>query len=281
MTQKNPWLSDSGQTADNPEDASNTSNPWSVDPGGDNPWGAKPETTAFPPVDANQSPATWDERGDFSHGIQDPRLASSPFQDDPDSHPDYGNSGAQPFQGPADQQVEAKRGGRWIIPVVIIIALIALIAGGVVIARQSGLLTFGTADTEEPVVVTEVVIAPEEADTQTGDEDAPPAEENGDTTPGEDVEQPTGAPLPDSGSARSGNPGSSFNNAYAGSSVTSQEFVQQVRMAFVDFYNSTGQTSGSITAYSPVTGLYYSMNCTDNGSVVTCRGGNNAVVHIS
>lgn len=263
MTQKNPWLSDSGQTADNPEDASNTSNPWSVASGGDNPWGAKPETTAFPPVDAKQSQAAWDEQGDFSHGIQDPRLASSPFQ------------------GSGDQQVEAKRGGRWIIPVVIIIALIALAAGGVVIARQSGLLTFGTSDTEDPVVVTEVVIAPEEGDTQTGDEDAPPVGEDGDTTPEENMERPTGAPLPDSDATRSGDPGSSFNNAYAGSSATSQEFVQQVRMAFVDFYNSTGQTSGSITAYSPVTGLYYSMNCNDNGSVVTCRGGNNAVVHIS
>ena len=53
-----------------------------------------------------------------------------------------------------------------------------------------------------------------------------------------------------------------------------------VRDALVDHYLDTGELSGAITAYSPVTKKSYDMNCSDDGDVVTCRGGDNAVVHI-
>lgn len=77
----------------------------------------------------------------------------------------------------------------------------------------------------------------------------------------------------------SGDPGD-FNLAYAGNSVTSCPFTGAVRDAFVDHYLDTGDTGGTVRAHSTVTGKTYSMNCTDDGVVVTCRGGNNAVVHI-
>lgn len=64
--------------------------------------------------------------------------------------------------------------------------------------------------------------------------------------------------------------------AAAGTSVTSCEFANAVRDAYV---GSSVSGSGSISAYSPVTGQSYTMNCS-GGEVVTCRGGNNAVVHI-
>ena len=77
----------------------------------------------------------------------------------------------------------------------------------------------------------------------------------------------------------SGDPGD-FNLAYAGTGVTSCPFAQAVRDSFVEHFLDTGNTSGTITAYSTVTGRSYTMTCTDDGDYVTCRGGNNAVVHI-
>lgn len=77
----------------------------------------------------------------------------------------------------------------------------------------------------------------------------------------------------------SGDPGD-FNLAYAGSDVTSCPFARAVRDSFADYYLDTGNTSGTIDAYSQVTGQSYTMSCTDDGDYVTCRGGNNAVVHI-
>lgn len=64
--------------------------------------------------------------------------------------------------------------------------------------------------------------------------------------------------------------------AATGSGVTSCEFANAVRDAYV---GSSVSGSGSISAYSPVTGQSYTMNCAGD-AVVTCRGGNNAVVHI-
>lgn len=82
-------------------------------------------------------------------------------------------------------------------------------------------------------------------------------------------------------SARNGNPGGNFNNAYTGSSVTSQPFANSVRDVFALNYVNTGQTSAVLNVYSSVTGQTYTMNCTDNSQYVTCTGGNNAVVYIS
>ncbi len=56
---------------------------------------------------------------------------------------------------------------------------------------------------------------------------------------------------------------------YAGAN-TSCAFAQNVAA------NYTG--SGADYAYSPVTGLNYTMTCTEGGSIVVCTGGNNAYV---
>ena len=46
-------------------------------------------------------------------------------------------------------------------------------------------------------------------------------------------------------------------------------------------YDSTGELTATVTAYSPVTGASYSMRCNDNGSYIACTGGNNAVVYVA
>lgn len=77
----------------------------------------------------------------------------------------------------------------------------------------------------------------------------------------------------------SGDPGD-LNLYFAGTSTTTCGFVSNVRDAVVDKYLDSGELEGTVNAYSPTTGLNYTMTCTDDGDVVTCTGGRNAVVHI-
>ena len=63
-----------------------------------------------------------------------------------------------------------------------------------------------------------------------------------------------------------------------GNGVTSCPFAQVVR----DEYLRSGPKGGAraVVAYSPVTGISYTMVCAPEGAIVTCRGGNDAVVNI-
>lgn len=81
--------------------------------------------------------------------------------------------------------------------------------------------------------------------------------------------------------ARANEPTGNFNSVWRGSSVTSEAFAQAVREAYARHYVDTKQTSGTVDAFSPVTGVTYTMDCRDNGSFVTCTGGNDAVVIIA
>lgn len=69
----------------------------------------------------------------------------------------------------------------------------------------------------------------------------------------------------------------SFSSAAAGSSQTSCAFAASVRSTYLG--EGGGGGSMLIDAYSPVTGSTYTMSCS-GGAVVTCSGGNNAVVYI-
>lgn len=84
-----------------------------------------------------------------------------------------------------------------------------------------------------------------------------------------------------SGSSRSsGLAGGNLSSAWKGTSSTSDPFVRNVHSAYVRYRNSTGAESGTITAYSPTTGLTYNMWCRPAGSNIKCTGGRNAVVYI-
>lgn len=73
-----------------------------------------------------------------------------------------------------------------------------------------------------------------------------------------------------------GGPGQ-YASVAVGSSVTSCEFASSVWGEYIGAGGS-GQAM-TVTAYSPVTGTTYTMTCS-GGAVITCTGGNNAVVHI-
>ncbi|CAB0879550.1 hypothetical protein FRC0406_00901 [Corynebacterium diphtheriae] len=80
--------------------------------------------------------------------------------------------------------------------------------------------------------------------------------------------------------AKAGEPAGNFNNVWIGSSVTSPQFARAVRDAYASNYVATQQLNATLSVHSEVTGLDYSMQCSDNGQFVTCTGGNNAVVYI-
>lgn len=300
MTEKNPWHNDSNKDAGNSGASSSESNPWDSKPAAENPWAVHPETTSFPPVDESRQAgpvAPWNESADF---------ATDPYYDD--AHHGF-NDQAGYEQAPVAPQEPPKRKRRWVLSVVIIFALIALVAGAVVVAIQTGWLNLNSGGDEEPVIETEIVVVPAEEDSSDTDEDGDNDDESngadgdeeesaGDEAKDEDSDEesgesrPSAIPLPRSASEVSSSDSSrsarsvapeerEFDSVFTGSSVTSEAFARQVYSAYLDFYEDTGETSGVITAYSPVTQLNYDMDCKDNGSFVTCTGGNNAVVYIS
>lgn len=95
-------------------------------------------------------------------------------------------------------------------------------------------------------------------------------------------ESPSGSPGAEGSNSASRDSGESrtFNDISTGNSVTSEPFAQNVGRAFLQEYEFSGDTSPNLSVWSPVTEKTYSMSCTDNGSYVVCRGGNNAVVFI-
>lgn len=65
-----------------------------------------------------------------------------------------------------------------------------------------------------------------------------------------------------------------------GSTVTSCPFAEEVRRAYASATGNTPGAAATVVAVSPVTGRSYTMNCTATGKLVTCIGGENAVVYV-
>ncbi len=74
-------------------------------------------------------------------------------------------------------------------------------------------------------------------------------------------------------------PAGSFTQSAVGTSDTSCPFAEQVRLA----YGASGPASSTprqIDAVSPVTGQSYNMTCAADGRLITCTGGDGAVVYV-
>lgn len=144
-----------------------------------------------------------------------------------------------------------------ILVLVSVLLLGMLIAGAIVLApRFSGITAAPATST-----VSATATAPAEADTAPEVRPAQPAQGG----------RPAGAyECMDLGAGP-------YSAAAVGSSVTSCEFAEVVWSQYVGS-GGTGQAR-TVNAYSPVTGRNYTMSCS-GGPVVTCTGGDNAVVHI-
>lgn len=75
--------------------------------------------------------------------------------------------------------------------------------------------------------------------------------------------------------------GGAYGSAAAGTAVTSCEFAEAVRQAYLNptVVSAAGEPV-SVEATSPVTGQAYTLECVAADGLVTCRGGNNAVVYL-
>lgn len=72
-----------------------------------------------------------------------------------------------------------------------------------------------------------------------------------------------------------------LNYSYSATTVTSCEFSVAVRDAVAEHFHETdGETNSVLNVRSPITGEDYMMTCNDDGTVITCEGGNNAVVKV-
>lgn len=69
-----------------------------------------------------------------------------------------------------------------------------------------------------------------------------------------------------------------YVSSAAGTTITSCPFAEAVRVA----YAGGGQAGAArtVNATSPVTGRSYAMNCSPVGGLITCTGGDNAVVYV-
>ncbi|MFI5537996.1 protein kinase [Nocardia sp. NPDC051900] len=93
------------------------------------------------------------------------------------------------------------------------------------------------------------------------------------------VTLPAGAKPCGQGQAAAG----TFTQSATGTAVTSCAFAEEVRRAYAALgqtQNATRDAPRSVVATSPVTGRSYTMNCLPEGQVVTCSGGENAVVYV-
>ncbi|MFB7717429.1 protein kinase [Nocardia sp. NPDC056100] len=71
-----------------------------------------------------------------------------------------------------------------------------------------------------------------------------------------------------------------YTGSATGSTVTSCPFAEEVRRAYADATTGRPGTTSSVVVVSPVTNRAYTMNCTATGKLVTCIGGENAVVYV-
>lgn len=184
----------------------------------------------------------------------------------------YGSGGGYGGNGPGGDW----NGGGWgdrenegvSTPVKIAIGVLAVVA--VLVLAAIAYFLVGRSDDSNTTAEGEMVTVTSTAQAtsaQSSASSAPPTSSSSKPTsrpsmPGGVVEQ-----CGDSGETQHGRWGT-------GSGVTSCAFAGAVRQAYLD---SGG--SSYVSAYSPVTGTTYGMSCS-GGAVVSCSGGNNAVVYI-
>lgn len=71
---------------------------------------------------------------------------------------------------------------------------------------------------------------------------------------------------------------SGLRGSAVGSTATSCPFAEEVRLAYTR--GGSDRNSRTVVASSPVTGKRYEMNCVSSAQLVTCTGGENAVVYL-
>ncbi|MFD6411957.1 protein kinase domain-containing protein [Nocardia asteroides] len=220
------------------------------------------------PFPAHMAPAgdRFDDPGAYSqyddpnaaygdHAYRDPAYAQDPYGPDP------------AYADPARQHQDSRPRRSFLLPVLVgVLAVMVLAIGGAI-----GWRLMSSADSEQTAAATSAVVP-----TGSGGAaptTAPRATTAAPTTSAGPVSLPAGAQPCESAGATG-----AFAKSAVGSTVTSCGFAEAVRAAYASGGTSTAPRP--VVATSPVTGRTYTMNCAPEGKLVTCTGGENAVVYV-
>ncbi|OZC86060.1 hypothetical protein CH254_18930 [Rhodococcus sp. 06-412-2C] len=178
-----------------------------------------------------------------------------------------GGPGAVPFPpvfaGGPPQSRRNGNGGLWIV--VAVLVAVALILGGVfawLTLRDDASPAVASASAAPPSVESDGASGAVPGSSSTG------GQESGVTT------LPAGAQTCPATVASTGG----LRGSAVGSTATSCPFAEEVRLAYTR--GGSDRNSRTVVASSPVTGKRYEMNCVSSAQLVTCTGGENAVVYL-
>ncbi|WP_345497849.1 serine/threonine-protein kinase [Nocardia callitridis] len=192
---------------------------------------------------------------------------------DPIAYDQDEDDGPAPRRGTDDSSAKTHS---VVLPVLVaVLTMVVIAVAGVVGWQMFGSLDTSSntagAGTEEP--------APQEPAAPGPASSAPPT--GATTTKSKPPTLPAGAKEcePESGGQTTG----TFVNVASGSSVTSCEFAEEVRKRYAEVGTADSisrDAPRSVVATSPVTGRTYTMKCETEKQVVTCNGGDNAIVYV-
>ena len=191
------------------------------------------------------------------------RVSPPPGEYGASPRPPVFGTGGSPVS-PPPRPPKNGNGGIWIA--VAVLAVVAVVLGGVfawLVVRDDGTAPVASAGAAPSSVVAGGSVP--------GADPAPSAP----SSPQEGVATlPVGAQsCPATVESSSGLRGSAV-----GSAVTSCPFAEEVRLAYTRA--GSDRNSRTVVASSPVTGKRYEMKCVSSAQLVTCTGGENAVVYL-
>ncbi|WP_370627800.1 serine/threonine-protein kinase [Nocardia brasiliensis] len=205
--------------------------------------------------------------------------ADYPPQSNYASQRDYGDPGyADDYDEYDDDQYAPPAKGRSIVlPILIAVATIVVISVGGVVGWQ----VFGSGTVQPKTTSDQQAAAPGPSTSAAAPAPATSSTPPVTTTPTKPgaVTLPTGAKPCNQGTPVQG----AFAQSATGSAVTSCQFAEEVRRAYAEMNTAQGGSRDAprtVVATSPVTGRAYTMSCRSEGQLVTCSGGENAVVYV-
>ncbi|WP_194250733.1 serine/threonine-protein kinase [Nocardia brasiliensis] len=188
---------------------------------------------------------------------------------------DYGDPGYAEYDD--DQYAQPAKGRSIVLPILIAVATIVVISVGGVVAWQ----VFGSGTVQPKTTADQQASAPVPSQSQAAPAPATSSTPPVTTTPAKPgaVTLPAGAKPCGQGAPVAG----AFTQSATGSAVTSCQFAEEVRRAYAETTTAQGgsrDTPRTVVATSPVTGRAYTMSCRSEDQLVTCSGGENAVVYV-
>ncbi len=205
--------------------------------------------------------------------------ADYPPQSNYASQRDYGDPGyADDYDEYDDDQYAPPAKGRSIVlPILIAVATIVVISVGGVVGWQ----VFGSGTVQPKTTSDQQAAAPGPSTSAAAPAPATSSTPPVTTTPTKPgaVTLPAGAKPCNQGTPVQG----AFTQSATGSAVTSCQFAEEVRRAYAEMNTAQGGSRDAprtVVATSPVTGRAYTMSCRSEGQLVTCSGGENAVVYV-